>query len=98
MREREGQGATCVLLAVGSACVGALAIRDALKPEALGVVAALRAKGLACHMVTGDNWTTARIVAAQLGILNVQADVQPAGKAERVRTLGVPVLGVMPPS
>ena len=87
MREREGQGATCVLLAAGAAVVGALAIKDPLKPEALGVVAALRGMGLQCHMVTGDNWTTARIVAAQLGILNVQADVQPAGKAERVRAL-----------
>jgi Cu+-exporting ATPase len=42
--------------------------------------------GLACHIVTGDNWRTARIVAAQLGIINVQAEVLPAGKAEVVCT------------
>jgi Cu+-exporting ATPase len=50
------------------------------------VVSALRHMGLACHIVTGDNWRTARIVAAQLGIINVQAEVLPAGKAEVVCT------------
>ena len=87
MREKEGQGATCVLLAVGASVAGALAIRDPLKPEALGVVSALRAQGLQVHMVTGDNWTTARIVAAQLGIIHVMAEVQPAAKADKVHFL-----------
>ena len=40
--------------------------------------------GLQCYMVTGDNWTTARIVAAELGIINVMAEVLPAGKADKV--------------
>lgn len=48
-------------------------------------MSALRNMGLQCHMVTGDNWRTARIVAAQLGIINVQAEVLPAGKADAVR-------------
>ena len=33
----------------------------------------------------GDNWTTARIVAAGLGIRLVSAEVLPAGKADQVR-------------
>ena len=85
MREQEGQGATCILLAVGMSIVGAFSVKDPLKPEAVGVVSALRNMGLQCHMVTGDNWTTARIVAAQLGIIHVMAEVLPAGKAEKVR-------------
>ena len=55
--------------------------------QAIGVVSALRNMGMQCHMVTGDNWRTARIVAAQLGIINVQAEVLPAGKADVVCTL-----------
>ena len=43
--------------------------------------------GLQCYMVTGDNWTTARIVAAELGIINVMAEVLPAGKADKVARL-----------
>ena len=40
---------------------------------------------LQCYMVSGDNWTTARIVAEQLGVDNVMAEVLPAGKAAKVR-------------
>lgn len=152
MRERESGGATCVLLALGPSVVAAFAITDPLKPEAVGVVAALRASGLQvtsqpqgvqnvpvlvvyrvvysarplacimqswhgllvslrdltpcvrllemrlatgltrlvvrqCHMVTGDNWTTARVIADRVGILNVMAEVQPDGKAEQVLCL-----------
>ncbi|KAK9806592.1 hypothetical protein WJX73_005689 [Symbiochloris irregularis] len=85
--ERETQGATCVLVAVASSVAAALAITDPLKPEAVGVVAALRGLGLQCYMVTGDNWTTARVIADKLGILNVMAEVQPDGKAEQVKLL-----------
>jgi Cu+-exporting ATPase len=43
--------------------------------------------GLACHLVTGDGWTTARAVAARVGIADVSAEVLPAGKADHVRRL-----------
>ena len=33
MLEKEGQGATCVLVAVAQSVVGAFAIKDPLKPE-----------------------------------------------------------------
>ncbi len=56
--------------------VAAMAVADRVKPEAVGVVAALSAAGVACHMLTGDNWVTARIIAAQLGIRQVIAEVR----------------------
>ena len=33
MLEKEGQGATCVLVAIAQSVVGAFAIKDPLKPE-----------------------------------------------------------------
>ena len=36
------------------------------------------------YMITGDNHTTARIVAEQLSIRHVMAEVTPAGKADKV--------------
>ena len=43
----------------------------------IGILSALphQASGRACHMLTGDNWTTARIIAARLGICSVTAEV-----------------------
>ncbi len=60
--------------------------RDA---HAQGVVAALMARGVACHMVTGDNARTAAAVAAAVGIpqAHVCAGVPPAGKAAAVAAL-----------
>ena len=46
MREQEGQGATCILLAAALSIVGAFAVKDPLKPEAIGVVSALRRWGI----------------------------------------------------
>jgi Cu+-exporting ATPase len=66
-REREGQ--TCVLVAAAGALVACLAVSDPLKPEAAAVVEALRARGIEVHVLTGDNWRTARAVARRLGII-----------------------------
>lgn len=76
---------TCVMVGLGEGLAGVLAIKDPLKPEARGVVAALHQAGMACHLVTGDNWRTARSIAEQLGIINVTAECLPAGKAEKIK-------------
>jgi Cu+-exporting ATPase len=87
LREWEVQGMTCVILALEGHPVAVFAIADQVKAEAAGVVKALRARGLQVHMITGDNWATARTIAAQLGIPNVMAEVLPAGKSARVAEL-----------
>ncbi|KAK0360325.1 hypothetical protein LTR94_027750, partial [Friedmanniomyces endolithicus] len=50
-------------------------------------VAALHAEGVRILMLTGDNETTARAVAARLNIDEVRADVSPADKAAVVEAL-----------
>jgi hypothetical protein len=79
---------TCVMVAVGAAIVAVLAVTDPLKPEARGVVAALARRGLAVHLVTGDNWRTARAIAEQLAIINVCAECLPGAKADKIRVRG----------
>lgn len=73
------------MVGLGDSVAGVLAIKDPLKPEARGVVAALHQAGMACHLVTGDNWRTARSIAEQLGIINVSAECLPANKAQKIK-------------
>ena len=81
---------TCVLVAMNRDVVGALAITDPIRPEAAGVVAALSRMGVESHLVTGDNWQTARAIAAECGIVSVHAEVSPAGKAAKIEELKAP--------
>eukprot|EP00198_Chlamydomonas_reinhardtii_P009930 XP_001699267.1 heavy metal transporting ATPase [Chlamydomonas reinhardtii] len=83
----ESSGHTCVHVALNGRLVGILAVADPLKPEAPGVVAALRSRKVEVVMLTGDNWRTARALAAQLGIETVFAETLPKTKAQKVREL-----------
>jgi Cu+-exporting ATPase len=77
-------GGTVVLLAVDGVPAGLLELRDPVKPGAAKAVAALAADGVKVVMVTGDSWTTARAVARELGIEEVEAEVLPSQKKEVV--------------
>ncbi|KAF2705134.1 heavy metal translocatin [Pleomassaria siparia CBS 279.74] len=65
------------------------AIADALRPEAAGVISALRKRGIDVWMLSGDNQTTANAVGAQVGIkeCNIIAGVLPDQKAEKIKYL-----------
>jgi Cu+-exporting ATPase len=78
---------TCVLVAMNGEIAGSFAITDPIRPEAAGVVAALSRMGVQSHLVTGDNWQTARAIAAECGIVSVHAEVSPAGKAAKIEEL-----------
>jgi Cu+-exporting ATPase len=66
------------------ACFG---VADPLKPSSAAAVAALHRLGLELVMLSGDARRTAEVVAAQVGIKRVIAEVRPADKAAVVRRL-----------
>ena len=78
-------GATAIFVAIDSKAAGIIAIADPIKLSTPEALAALKAEGLHVVMLTGDNWTTARAVARQLGIDQVEAEVLPEQKREIVR-------------
>jgi Cu+-exporting ATPase len=82
---REGQ--TVMFLASDGRVIGLIGVADSLKATTAEAIAALRAEGLRVVMLTGDNETTARAVAATLGLDEVFADVAPGQKRELVRRL-----------
>ncbi|MDR2056490.1 MAG: heavy metal translocating P-type ATPase [Desulfovibrio sp.] len=66
---------------------GIFALADALRPESAAVVARLQAQGVRTVVLTGDNESTARVVAAQAGLEEVHAGLLPGEKADFVRRL-----------
>lgn len=83
----EEHGETVVLVAAKGHLLGLCSMGDTLKGDAPEAIAAIKAVGLEPVMITGDNWRTARAVAAQVGIAEVLAEMLPDQKAEYVRKL-----------
>jgi Cu+-exporting ATPase len=80
-------GATAIYVAIDGRACGVLAIADPVKPSAKAAMQALREDGLRIVMLTGDNLTTARAVAAQLDIDEIEAGVLPERKSDVVQRL-----------
>ncbi|WP_101953308.1 heavy metal translocating P-type ATPase [Mycobacterium intracellulare] len=80
-------GATAVLVERDEKLLGAIAVRDELRPEAAQVVAELRARSYQVVMLTGDNHATAAALATQAGIEHVYAELRPEDKARLVGEL-----------
>ncbi|HET6654982.1 MAG TPA: copper-translocating P-type ATPase [Gammaproteobacteria bacterium] len=78
-------GATVMYVAIDGALAGLIAVADPVKATTAEAIDGLRAAGLHLVMVTGDNETTARAVAAQLHLGDVIAGVSPEDKADVVR-------------
>jgi P-type Cu+ transporter len=86
-RAAEAQGRTAVLAAWDGEVRGLLVVADTVKPTSAEAVASLKELGLRPVLLTGDNESTARAVAAEVGIDEVIAEVLPADKADVVRRL-----------
>ncbi|WP_298291842.1 cation-translocating P-type ATPase [uncultured Litoreibacter sp.] len=76
-----GTGATPVFVAVDKAFAGLLGVSDALKPDAVAAVTALRKAGIRTAMITGDTQQTADAIGAELSIDTVIAGCLPNEKA-----------------
>ncbi|MBV8230058.1 MAG: heavy metal translocating P-type ATPase [Planctomycetaceae bacterium] len=88
-RAWERQAKTVLRVAADGRAVGAIALADTLKPHGREAVDALRRMGAEVFLLTGDNVTTARAIAEELGLpaANVFAGVLPDGKAAKVAQL-----------
>jgi Cu+-exporting ATPase len=85
--EAEQLGRTAVAAAWDGEARAVFAVADTVKPSSAEAVEALQGLGLRPVLLTGDNETTARAVAAEVGIDEVTAEVMPADKAAVVKRL-----------
>jgi P-type Cu+ transporter len=86
-RAAESRGQTAVLAGWDGRAGALFVVADTVKPTSAEAVASLKELGLRPVLLTGDNETTARAVAAEVGIDEVIAEVLPSDKAGVVRRL-----------
>ena len=82
--ELRKQGQTAMLVALDGKAAGIVGVADPIKESTPDAIRELREAGMKVIMVTGDNATTAKAVADQLGI-EFRAGVLPQTKAEVVK-------------
>ena len=80
-----GSSLSVVLVAIGGAAVGAIALVDRAKESTLPAIHALQGDGVRVVMLTGDRRAAADLLASRLGISDVEAEVLPGQKAQRVQ-------------
>jgi Cu+-exporting ATPase len=80
-------GQTVMFVAVDGEFVGLLAVADPIKETTRQAIDALHRLGLKLVMLTGDNERTAKAVASQLAMDDVEAGVSPERKHDRIRSM-----------
>jgi len=78
---------TRVFVAISSRISGTIDIADEIKPDSKASIFELHRMKLKTLLLSGDNESAARAIAAQVGIDDVRANVKPDGKAEVIQSL-----------
>ena len=84
---RRVEGASVVFLAIDGRLAGLMAVADPIKETTPDAIRVLRDSGIRLVMATGDGLTTAKAVAARLGIEDVHGEVRPQDKVDLVARL-----------
>ena len=85
--EWQKQGKTVMHFFGAGSLLSVIAVADRIKATSAQAVRSLQQMGISVYMHTGDNATTAKSVADQVGIEHFTAEAMPSTKAEFVRQL-----------
>ncbi len=83
----EEAGRTVIVVSQNEHLLGAIALGDELRADAVETIATMRQAGITPILVTGDNPRAASRVGREVGIDDVRAGILPGQKAEIVREL-----------
>src|SRR5581483_7949555 len=84
----QAAGRTAVVVAVNGEALAVLGVADVVRPQARAAMTDLRQVGLRCLvMLTGDNLATAQIIAEEVGVDDVRAELAPEDKSRVVGEL-----------
>lgn len=81
------EGSTLLFLAADGQYLGCVAVQDPVSPDAIEAVKVMQARGIECHMLTGDREEAAKLAAAQAHIRFYRSQCLPQDKALEVAAL-----------
>ena len=81
----QNKGRTVMVLAKDNDVLGVISVSDVLKPDSKQAIKELHAENLKVVMLTGDNLQTARAIANEVNVDDVEAEVRPEEKAGKVK-------------
>jgi len=81
------QGKTAVIIATHREVEGVIALTDEIRPESRHLIDGLKKLGIRPILLTGDHYSPAKMVAKQLGIQEVKAELLPEDKASIIQQL-----------
>ena len=81
-------GRTPIFAAVDGQVLAVIAVADPIRAGSGPALTRVRALGHRVAMITGDNRAAAQVIAAQLGLDRVEAEVLPGAKVDALRALG----------
>jgi Zn2+/Cd2+-exporting ATPase len=87
VEELQKTGKTSIVISTNHTVEGVIALTDEIKTESRAAVAELNSLGVKTVMLTGDNHAPAMLVAKQVGITEVKAEMLPEHKAEAIKEL-----------
>ncbi|GAA2036033.1 heavy metal translocating P-type ATPase [Yaniella flava] len=89
LADAEAAGATAIWVAIDGQLAGIISLQDQIKDTSAQAIAELKNMGITPMLLTGDNESVARQVAAEVGIDpdDVFAGVRPDDKVDKVKTL-----------
>lgn len=82
-----GRGCSVVYVARDRSLIGAIELAPILRPEAEAVLGALRKRGAALYLLSGDHETPTHTIAQTLGFDRAFSGVMPAEKAQMIEAL-----------
>ena len=81
----EKEGKTVLWFGEEDNIFGLIAVSDTLRPDSAKAIGEMKKMGLKVVMLTGDNSIVASAIGRKAGIEEIEANVLPDGKAERVK-------------
>ena len=87
IKKLQEQGKTTVYVLLDGKLIGAIALADIIRPESREAIERLKAMGIKCMMLTGDNKLVAKWVAEELGLDDYFAEVLPHEKSQVIKEI-----------